>query len=109
VSAGLYIRRDCVDCVGCADEVDDGNGAGCPDGNSAASSSDDGFASGLELSEASGLSNGVDGRHVSKVLPLLELLVSFFHMSALGAASSIDMLLSLPMLLLESSFESSAG
>ena len=40
-------------------------------------------------------------------LPFLELLVSFFQMSALGAAST-DMLLSLPMLLSESSSESLA-
>ena len=41
-------------------------------------------------------------------LPFLELLVSFFQMSALGAAST-DMLQSLPMLLLESSSKSLAG
>ena len=41
-------------------------------------------------------------------LPFLELLVSFLQMSALGAAST-DILLSLPMLLLDSSFDSLAG
>ena len=40
-------------------------------------------------------------------LPFLELLLSFLQMSALGAAST-DMLLSLPMLLSESSSESLA-
>ena len=41
-------------------------------------------------------------------LPLFELLVSFLQMSALGTAST-DILLSLPMLLLESSSESLAS
>ena len=41
-------------------------------------------------------------------LPFLELLVSFLQMIALGEAST-DILLSLPMLLLESSSESIAG
>jgi hypothetical protein len=41
-------------------------------------------------------------------LPFFELLVPFLQMSALGAAST-DMLLSLPMLLSQSSSESLAG
>ena len=55
-----------------------------------------------------GLSYGVDGWHVAKAVYLPSLPLSFLHISALGAAST-DMLLSLSMLLLESSSESSAS
>ena len=47
-------------------------------------------------------------RRLDTFLPLAELLMSFLQMSALGAAST-DMLLSLSMLLLEWSSESSAS
>ena len=47
VSAGRCIRRDCVDDVGCVDEVE---GAVCPACGTTACGSDDAFASGLSLS-----------------------------------------------------------
>ena len=56
VSAGRCIRRDCVDDVGCVDEVDDGYDdvrlADVAAGNTVASGLDDGFASGLSLSSS---------------------------------------------------------
>ena len=118
MSAGRCIRRDCVDGVGCTDEVDDGNDGVRPAGAAAsgtvASGLDDVFASGLPLSLFSERHLDflteciVDTfRRWDTFLPFLELLVSFLQMSALGAAST-NMLLSLPMLLLESSSESLA-
>ena len=78
-------------------------------------SSDDAFASGLALSLFSErrldfLTEWIVDtfRRLNTFLPLLELLVSFLQMSALGAALT-DILLSMPMLLLESSSESLAG
>jgi hypothetical protein len=57
VSAGCCIRRDCVDDVGCIDEVDDGNDdvrpAGAAAVGSVASGLDDVFASGFSLSLSS--------------------------------------------------------
>jgi hypothetical protein len=115
VSAGRCIRRNCVDDVGCVDEVEGPDGAVCPDCGTTASGSNDAYASGLSLSLFSErrldfLTEWIvyTFRRWDIFLPFLELLVSFLQISALGVAST-DMLLSLPMLLLESSSESLAG
>ncbi len=50
VSAGRCIRRDCVNDVGCVDEVEGAAGAVWPADGTSASGSDDAFASGLSLS-----------------------------------------------------------
>ena len=50
VSAGRCIRRDCVDDIGCVDEVEGAAGAVCPASGTTASDSDDAFASGMSLS-----------------------------------------------------------
>ena len=51
MSAGRCIRRDCVDGVGCTDEVGDGgNDDVCPADATAVSGLDDDLASGLSLS-----------------------------------------------------------
>ena len=112
VSAGHCIRRDCVDDVGCVDEVKSAAGAVCPACGTTASGSDDAFASGMSLSLLSNrrldfLTKWIIDmfRRWDTFLPFFELLVSFLQMSALGAASS-NVLLSLPMLLSESSSES---
>ena len=116
VTDGRWVRRGCAADVGCIDEVDDGNDDVCPAGAAAggavASGLDDGFASGLSLSLFSDRRLDfltewmVDTfRMWDTFLPFLALLVSFLQMSALGAAST-DMLLSLPILLLDSSSES---
>ena len=113
MSAGRCVRRDCVDDVGCVDEVVEGAaGAVCPAGGTTASDSGDAFASGLSFSPFSDrrldfLTEWIVDtfRRWDTFLPFLELVVSFLQMSALGAAST-DMLLSLPRLLLESSSES---
>ena len=109
--ASRCVRRGCV----ASDDVADGNGAVSLAGGTTASSSDDAFALGLVLSLFSErrldfLTEWIVDtfRRWDTFLPLLELLVSFLQMSALGAAST-DVLLSLPMLLLESSSESLAG
>jgi hypothetical protein len=113
---GRCVRRDCVADVGCTDDVTDGDGAVCSAGDAAvgatASDSVDGFASALALSLFSERRLNfltewmVDTlRRWDTFLSLFELLVAFLQMSVLGAAST-DMLLSLPMLLLESSSES---
>ncbi len=114
VSAGRCIRRDCVDDVGCADEVEGAIGAVSSAGGTAASCSNDAFASGLSLSFFSDrrldfLTEWIVDtfQRWDTFLPFFEVLVSFFQMSALGAAST-DMLLSLPMLLSESSSKSLA-
>ena len=115
MSAGCCIRRDFVDDVGCAYEVEGAASTCCPAGSTTASGSDDGFASGLSLSLFSERRLDfltecmVDTfRRWDTFLFFFELLVSFLQISALGAAST-DILLSLPMLLLESSSESLAG
>ncbi len=115
MSAGRCIRRDCVDDVCCVDEVECAAGAVCPAGGTTASGSDDAFASGLSLFLFSDrrldfLTEWIVDtfRRWDTFLPFLELIVSFFQMSALSAAST-DMLLSLPMLLSESFFESLDG
>jgi hypothetical protein len=101
VSAGRCIRRDCVDGVGCTDEVGDGNDDVCPVGATAASGLNDGFASGLSLSLFS--ERRLDFLTEWMIdTSFLELLVSFLQISSLGAASTY-ILLSLPMLLSESS------
>ena len=90
VSADRCIRRDCVDDVGCTDEVEDGNDDICPAcaaaGAAVASTLDDGFASGLSLSLFSDRRLDfltecmVDTfRRWDTFLPLLELLVSFLQ------------------------------
>ena len=50
MSAGCCIRRDCVDDVRCADEVEGAAGTGCPADGTTVSGSDDAFTSGLSLS-----------------------------------------------------------
>ena len=92
-------QSGCVASVGCTDNVVDDNGSVCSAGATAggtiASSSDDGFASGLALSLFSErrldfLTEWIVDTFIrlDTFLPLLELLVSFLQMSALGAAST---------------------
>ena len=85
MSAGRCIRRDCVDDVGCVDEVEVATGAVCPAGGTTASGSDDAFfASGLLLSHFSDRRLDfltewmVDTfRRWDTFLPFFELVVSF--------------------------------
>ncbi len=100
--------------TGCDDESDDDAGAGCPDGGRTASGLDDTLALGLSSSLFSDrrldfLTEWIVDtfRRLDTFLPFFELVTSFLQMSSLGAAST-DMLLSLPILLLESSSESLA-
>ena len=107
VSADCCIRRDCVDDVGCAYEVEGAASTCCPAGSTTASGSDDGFASGLSLSLFSERRLDFLTECMVDTFRRWGTFLSFLQMSALGAAST-DMLLSLPMLLLESSSESLA-
>ena len=109
VSAGCCVRRDRVDDVDCADEVEGAADTGCPAVATTASGSDDAFASGLSPSLFSDrrldfLTEWIVDtfrRWDTFLLPFFELVESFLQMSALGAAST-------DMLLLESSAESLA-